>query len=99
MSYHLTHRRRSRGLGDIEKTYDLPNLPAVPAAPPPPETGSGWSKSWLAEVTGPIAQIFSATPKPPATPATVPAKPGMSTTTKIALAGGAVVLAAFIARR
>lgn len=106
MSYHQTRSRRRwprrAGMGALELP-PVPDLPPVPPAPPDPSEGSG--KTWFEELTEPIGKIFG-TPKPtpvikPATPMTVPipARPGMSLTTKLLIAGGAVGLVALITRR
>lgn len=107
MSYHLTNRRRmrrkTRGLGALDISISPPpDLPPVPDPPPPADPwapAAPAAPSFLAEIAQKLresAAAAQAQANKPSVP--LPASPGLSTTTKLAIAGGAVVLVALVTR-
>lgn len=91
MSYH-----RKFTLGDVGLP-PLPDLPAIPAPPPAPSESSG--TTIFEDMAESVGKIFGG-PKPLVKPAVpLPARPGMSTTAKLALAGGALALIVLVTRR
>lgn len=90
-------RRSMRGFGDVaSETFNadgwLFTPPAATATPPATPEPSVWDK-----IGGALKIALS--PTPVLTAPAVPVNTGMSTTTKIVLAGGALLVVALIARR